>query len=65
MSKKQKRRGGKKAKRSTRNDPSRVRYHSTNRRSRNKVRRILKHNGLAAATVYALAHGVEIPAAVV
>ncbi len=60
MSKKQKRKGGKKAKRSTRNDPSRIRYHATNRRVRNKVRRILKHNGPTAAAIYARERGVEL-----
>ena len=57
---KQRKQGGKKGKRSTRNDSSRVRYHATNRRARNKVRRILKHNGPAAAATYALEHGVEL-----
>lgn len=61
MSKRFKRKqGGKKGKRSTRNDPSRLRYHMTNRRVRNKVRRILKHNGLVAAVAYAREHGVEV-----
>lgn len=57
---KKRKQGGKKGKRSTRNDPSRVRYRETNRRARNKVRRILKHNGLAAAVAYARDHGIEV-----
>lgn len=48
---------GKKGKRSTKTDASRVRYRAENRRAQHKVARVLRANGPEAARAYAEAHG--------